>query len=398
MDYHKSATFFARSLRQVKPLLSWQEITDIVNQFCPSVYFNSKDTLRKRVSRIGQSEYEHEDGDEKYFGVVVPGLIQGNNIVFEYDLGDGDSIDVFFYEVEREVLVDKVMGYSPTKADVKKLFTGEKVKAPATVEDKVDVKDDDYKFIITKHVLVIAPPSGDPYNIDKAHKNFDKIKSALEEKNFTKVMELINLKTTINNIKLQNVEIDSEGNTYIKGNLVHNTLAKKVLAMLNDGNIDAVNALAKFQDRLQNNPSFKIVNRLYDFIDHSDIELTDDGHVLAFKVVDRDYKDLYSRKFDNSPGTKPEVDRNMVDDDMDKECSYGLHVCAVNYLSSYGNGIKSNGSDRIVKVKIDPADFVAVPPDYNFKKARVCKYEVLEDVTLEVRRMYFGTKEYENEN
>jgi hypothetical protein len=68
--------------------------------------------------------------------------------------------------------------------------------------------------------------------------------------------------------------------------------------------------------------------------------------------------------------------RNLVDDRDYETCSHGLHVCALSYVSSF-----IDSGDRIVTVAIAPEDFVAVPKDYNFAKARVSRYEVMEDIT-----------------
>ena len=50
------------------------------------------------------------------------------------------------------------------------------------------------------------------------------------------------------------------------------------------------------------------------------------------------------------------------------------------------------GGERVLKVLVDPADFVSIPKDYYSvdgegqvkAKARVCKYRVVEDITDEI--------------
>jgi hypothetical protein len=66
------------------------------------------------------------------------------------------------------------------------------------------------------------------------------------------------------------------------------------------------------------------------------------------------------------------MERNAVDDNKDQTCSTGLHFCGLSYLDHFG------GSDsRTVIVKIDPADVVSIPSDYNGAKGRACRYEVI---------------------
>ncbi|UQJ95396.1 rIIB protein [Klebsiella phage CPRSB] len=88
------------------------------------------------------------------------------------------------------------------------------------------------------------------------------------------------------------------------------------------------------------------------------------------------YKDLATGKFDNSPGVTVSMPRNMVDEDKTRTCSTGLHVAAKSYLPHYGGGV-----GRVIQVKVDPADVVAIPVDYNNAKMRVCRYKVMIDVT-----------------
>jgi hypothetical protein len=83
--------------------------------------------------------------------------------------------------------------------------------------------------------------------------------------------------------------------------------------------------------------------------------------------------DVYTGTFDNRPGQVVEMDRRDVNDDPNQTCSAGLHACGPEYLPHYGNY-----EGRIITLlKIDPADFVSFPTDYNNSKARVCRYEVL---------------------
>jgi hypothetical protein len=70
------------------------------------------------------------------------------------------------------------------------------------------------------------------------------------------------------------------------------------------------------------------------------------------------------------------MERMNVDDDPNHTCSAGLHFCAYSYLSSYG----SSGNDKVMLVKVNPADVVSIPTDYNNAKARCCRYEVVQEI------------------
>jgi ribosome modulation factor len=140
--------------------------------------------------------------------------------------------------------------------------------------------------------------------------------------------------------------------------------------MLQDG--FTVEPLVNFMHNLMKNPSKRSVDELYGFLEKNNLPLTPDGHFLAYKKVRRDFKDIHSGTMDNSPGTVVEMERNMVDDNKDQTCSTGLHFCGLSYLDHFG------GNDsRVVIVKIDPADVVSIPSDYNGAKGRACRYEVI---------------------
>ncbi len=152
------------------------------------------------------------------------------------------------------------------------------------------------------------------------------------------------------------------------------SLEGRIFEMLHDG-ADGEDRLLNFANRLMNNPSHRAVKELYGFLSHNDIDILDNGKFVAFKKVRYTYFDIHSNTMDNSPGRELRVPRNMVDEDSNVTCSYGLHVCARHYLGYFGNG----GDNKVIRVEVDPADVVAVPRDYHNAKMRVCGYEVIGD-------------------
>lgn len=177
-----------------------------------------------------------------------------------------------------------------------------------------------------------------------------------------------------------------------------------------------IKALINFWKNLLSNPSATAREELYGFIEHNDMAITDDGHILAYKkVVSKnnnpvpekmfgwyidssnlvrysngqpasetnrkefaDYiasakitlVDGYSGKFDNSVGVHVSMPRTSVDNDRNITCSHGLHISSYEYAQTYPG-------DTLVVVKANPRDFVAIPADYDNQKARVCDYDVI---------------------
>ena len=74
--------------------------------------------------------------------------------------------------------------------------------------------------------------------------------------------------------------------------------------------------------------------------------------------------------------TTVSMPRNLVNEDKDKTCSEGLHFCSYDYLQHFGGA-------RIVVLKINPADIVSIPADYNNSKGRCSKYQVVDELEVE---------------
>ena len=95
---------------------------------------------------------------------------------------------------------------------------------------------------------------------------------------------------------------------------------------------------------------------------------------LDIKGVRNDYKDKYSGKIDNSPGSNPTMPRSDVDDNINNGCSKGLHVGTLEYADNWA------GPDgRVMEVEFNPANMVSVPHDCEYAKLRVTEYKVIKE-------------------
>lgn len=163
------------------------------------------------------------------------------------------------------------------------------------------------------------------------------------------------------------------GVVYVSGEAIHNTISNRILSMSDAGfNIEPMKL---FLTNLMENPSFRAVEELYDFLEATNLPITSDGHFLAYKKIRANYTDCHSGKMDNSIGAVVEMPRNRVNDDKNQTCSSGLHFCGRSYLSSFGG-------ERTVVVKINPKDVVSIPSDYNNAKGRACKYVIQQELDL----------------
>nr|DAX97184.1 MAG TPA: KorB domain [Caudoviricetes sp.] len=169
----------------------------------------------------------------------------------------------------------------------------------------------------------------------------------------------------------------SENEVRIDDTVINGSFVDTLIRLFKDVRLTDSSNIVNFVRRVANNSDSRVFDQLYAFCGHNDIEITNEGMLVAFKRVRDDYLDIHSGSISNKVGSVIEMPRIAVDNDPNKTCSSGLHACAYSYLHSFGY----DRSDRILKILIDPADVVSVPVDYNGSKIRVCKYVVAEDVT-----------------
>lgn len=158
------------------------------------------------------------------------------------------------------------------------------------------------------------------------------------------------------------------------GVALHNYAVDKLIELI-DAELPC-KPLINFLDKLIKNPSYRVVEHLYEFLEFGHVPLTQDGNFVAYKAISADWTDIHSGRFDNSIGATPRVARNQVDEDPDRTCSNGLHVCSFSYLPHFSH---SNG--HVIAVEVSPEDVVAIPRDYNNTKMRCAGYKVIAEVT-----------------
>lgn len=160
-----------------------------------------------------------------------------------------------------------------------------------------------------------------------------------------------------------------DGVLYWHGIKQESGIARRIVSDIEAGKFD--NRYVEFMRKLMLNPSYKSVEMLYDFLEHNKFTILENGNILAYKGLKRTEhgpRDWYTGLVPNWANTTVTMPRNMVEDDPTKACSQGLHIASAEYARDYGN---------VVEVSVDPADIVSVPYNYNNKKCRCCRYQVL---------------------
>lgn len=274
--------------------------------------------------------------------------------------------------------------------DYVKLLKEEGMMKPTNVTTKVPYTISDF------NVSVFV--NGKMFNIPSTDNTYWKVRELIENGDHTveKVEEVVDKTKKVSEMTEGRVTVKGNG-VFLDGELIRNSLAERLVNLIEDG-IDA-KPWMRFMHNLSENPSYKSRESLFNFLDNFSAPITEDGHFIAFKRVRDNFYDIHSGTMDNSPGRIVSMPRNMVDDDSNRTCSAGLHACASIYLEGFGRWDR----DRVVAVKINPRDVVAVPTDYQFSKMRVCQYEVLsevkkEDIPAIESKSYYDVEDFDEDD
>lgn len=231
-----------------------------------------------------------------------------------------------------------------------------------------------YSYIIQGSNVVVVIDNK-IHTVSKTHLTYQKVIDAIKAEDWDLLKKVIEPAQVVLTYGQGNVTIQ-DGTLLWKGAEMHSYLATKIIEMLREGL--PIEPLVRFMHNLMMNPSKRAVSELYGFLEKGSMPITPDGHFLAYKKVRDNYFDVHSGTMDNSVGKVVSMERNAVDDDKDRTCSAGLHFCSRSYLDNFGGA-------RVMIVKINPADVVSIPSDYNDAKGRACRYEVIGELDGETK-------------
>jgi len=261
-------------------------------------------------------------------------------------------------------------------------------------------------FVKTKTGFQVYNKEGAMFFVDSKHPYFEGISKLLVDvdKEFFDFELLFNAVKPLNVLKKmlgESIEISLEEGSQpvvkFKGLEIPPRIQERLLLTIrnimqgqeiseiftSDGIPEELNPVILFIENLMKNPSRSSVNELYSFLEVCSLPITSDGCFLAYKKVKANYLDIYSGTFLNEVGKTLSMERWEVDDDRNRTCSAGFHVCSFEYLDEYG----SSNVDlyKVMVVKVNPADVVSVPSDYNNQKMRVCTYSVVDEIPMTAR-------------
>lgn len=191
-------------------------------------------------------------------------------------------------------------------------------------------------------------------------------------------------------------------NVLFDGDVQEGPFAALLARAISEGNVANYTALAKFGEKVAQNPSDNSREQMFRFLANFEFQITPEGDVVAYKsVTDTGKRDEQGRvvylsgfasqapgvpsafvngkavpplsRVPQSVGDKVSMPRSEVVDDPNQSCARGLHVATVNYWNGGWN-------KDTLEVHVHPRAFVSVP-NCEDAKARVHEYTVARVVT-----------------
>lgn len=220
-------------------------------------------------------------------------------------------------------------------------------------------------YIVTGKTITLYM-GGTPRSVEEDHPFYARIVQCLKDEEYSELEELLTN-------PVAGVAEFVDGEVVWSGKVLHNVLVDRIMEQVAIGL--SPDPMLRFLENLMQNPSEKSREELYEFLAHSYLPITEDGHFLGYKAVRSNYLDIHSGVYDNSPGKVIEMARTEVDPDRHNHCSQGFHVGTMQYVSSFGHG-----DSKFLLVKVNPRDAVSVPADHGAQKLRCCRYEVVQEI------------------
>lgn len=241
-------------------------------------------------------------------------------------------------------------------------------------------------------VLVVMCPDGKAFTFPNEHPNFQvAVDLALEKgsKDSEEYRKLFDVEESVRDlfgVVTDRVRV-AEGVVYFDDKPMHNTVTEQILRFMEEGLKD-YKPLAKFMENIADNPNENSREQLFDWLELHHLAIDENGYVVCFKGVDRDYKpsrsgpgtvvypdgrvvETKAGMLDYTPGNTVSIDRAIVNEDKNATCSVGLHVANRRFADGHQN--------HTVEVRVNPKDFVSVTADSSREKIRCCKLYVVGD-------------------
>jgi hypothetical protein len=227
--------------------------------------------------------------------------------------------------------------------------------------------------VFLNNQMIVAPSD---------HLNFERVREAIANYEFDLIEGLLDLrKVVVDYLADASDGFELRGDFLCLDNKPFTMdVTDKVLAMIDAG--QPADPIYSFLRKVRQNPLVSAQDELLLFCVANSFMIHEDGDIIAYKSVRGDYTDIHSGKFLNRVGSTLEMDRTTVDADRNRTCSVGFHFAAYDYATTWAGRI-DGVSRRLLVMKINPSDIVAIPSDYNNQKGRTFRYTILSEIHVD---------------
>jgi hypothetical protein len=215
---------------------------------------------------------------------------------------------------------------------------------------------------------------GKTYMIARTDAHADELISALKNKRYDEVPELVSVASKIERYGEGSFKVE-DGCVLIDGIEVHGALAAKILQFA-DQKLP-YEPLVKFARNVRKNPLPAAVDQLFEFLEKNNHPLTTEGNFIGYKTVRESMFDWHSNTTEYKLGEATEMPRSEVQHDTKVACGKGLHIANWHYASTFMHG------GVMLKCECSPADVISIPTDCNGEKIRSCRITPIEIIERE---------------
>jgi hypothetical protein len=234
---------------------------------------------------------------------------------------------------------------------------------------------------LKKPCLITVIHNQNVYDISEHEPRFKSVLDLIKKKQFKKLPNYISneniFKDTVNKNELFELR---DHILYIENQPVPDMLGKEIIKRYHSQK-DLV-PLLKFWDSLKKNTDEQTIADLYSFLNHEGHHILDDGSFVAYRTVNYDFKDIWTKKVQNQVGDTVTLPKDQVDANKRNSAGSGLHVATIQKAISFGSWSVGCTNARLLAVKVFPEDvIVGIDPTDSHAYLRTCRYTILQEIT-----------------
>lgn len=221
---------------------------------------------------------------------------------------------------------------------------------------------------------------GEVFDIIHGEPRFHSVKELIENNKLDELPKFLSNKIALETIASHPDFSFANNVLFYKGEPVPSTLGTQILQYYHH-KLDFLNLLV-FWENLRLNRENKVKEDLYAFLKHEGHIILDDGSFIAYRTVNLDFKDIWTKTVDNSIGNIVEMPRDKVDANPHNSAGPGLHIATLKKAVSFGSWKAGSNSARLLAVKVFPQDvLVGIGAGGEQGYFRTCRYKVLMEIT-----------------